>query len=135
MKILVVGFSVTGYGDPNFPETLANLCLGEKATQDWTVDYISLGGLSVDALSFLISGILKSKKPNVLVLEIATSWFSLCHKDAKLAEHLVSRILTQARSIISNIFFLNLYRQDLDDNDIVVEAIYKASLTQLDTDQ
>ena len=120
MKIKCIGFSVTGFGKPNFPTSLKDKL---KKFNDLDVKYMSIGGLSIDALSPL----LKTEKEHcdILILEITTSWFSLRKKNEAEAEHYIRDIHHAAKILAKRVIYLNLYRKDICDKDIVVNAINK----------
>jgi lysophospholipase L1-like esterase len=120
-NIKCIGFSVTGYGSPSYPQRLQKVF--EDNGANVSVTYAALGGLSIDALPYLLPLAMKGEAPNLVVLEIATSWFSLQSKDINLASKYVKCIVDYFESLAIPIAFLNLYRRDLDDQDIVVSAI------------
>ena len=131
MKILLLGFSAIGYGTPSIPERLSQLLAENQETKNFEAEYVSLGGLAVDGLSYLIDSILRVKRPDILILEIATSWFSLCHTNQELSDQLVASIVSQSLNQVQCIYFLNLYRRDLSDNDLVVSSIAKVAARML----
>ncbi len=128
-NINIIGFSLTGYGS----EKSIGKFLEAKIRHDFAwhgcVREISYGGLAIDSLSGLLAGACRTVHAGDLVLlEIATSYYSLhghSLEQARLfvlsmANYLASRKDCQAA-------FLNLYRQDLNDKDFVVQAIAEAS--------
>ena len=79
MKIKCIGFSVTGYGEFPYSMMLKEKLFDIGISAD--VSYASVGGLSVDALGYLLDAMIGSDAPDVIVLEIATSWFSIIRKN------------------------------------------------------
>jgi hypothetical protein len=125
--INIIGFSLTGYGDPSSGKLLEDaLC---AAGWTGTVREISYGGLSINALAGLIQLAAKPIQPSdIVVLELATSFFSLHKYTLDQARPLVFAIANHfARSGSQRVLFLNLFRADLDDEDCVVRAISEAS--------
>ena len=122
LNIKCIGFSVTGYGDPPYPLLLQEK-LKSKIGVDVSVDYASVGGLSIDALPYLAGKFLTNARVNILVIEIATSWISLHLDDEGYAENLICQSLASFSKFADNIIFLNLYRKDISDFDMVVRAI------------
>lgn len=121
LKIKCVGFSVTGYGDPCYPILMEN-CF--KANGDNVkVSYSAVGGLSIDALPYLLKIFVKKDEVDLVILEIATSWFSLHRTCQEQANEYIKMIVDYLESIQVKIMFLNLYRKDLNDCDSVVRAI------------
>jgi hypothetical protein len=122
-QITIVGFSLTGYGNPSFGAFLQSKL---RAT-GWSgsVKEISYGGLSINALSGLLEAELALLTSNgLLILELSTSFYSLHKYTVQDAIPFVSAIAKLALESSQRMFcFLNLYRHDLDDNDCVVEAI------------
>lgn len=126
--INIIGFSLTGYGEPSYGKLLEDaLC---AAGWSGNVREISYGGLSINALAGLISLAAKPiQYPDVVGLELATSFFSLHNYTLDQARPLVFAIANHfARSGTQRVFFLNLFRADLDDEDCVVRAIREASI-------
>ena len=121
MKIKCIGFSVTGYGDPSYSVALSDL-FKENGT-DVNVSYSSVGGLSIDALPYMLPFMVHEGEADLVVLEITTSWFSLVRKNIQEAIYYIQLILGYFENIETNIIFLNLYRKDIDDFDIVRQAI------------
>ena len=121
MKINCLGFSVTGYGDPSYPASLQNRFDAENMFHQ--VSYTSLGGLSIDALPFLMATMFDDHHFDVVVLELATSWFSLQKKRSEDARDYLLSIIGYLEKKNIDVVFLHLYRRDIDDNDLVVQAI------------
>jgi hypothetical protein len=121
VKIKCIGFSVTGYGEPSYP-----IAISQRLTEiGWNADvsYNSIGGLSIDSLPFLLKSFVKKGEADLVVLELATSWFSLIHTNVNSALKYINIIISYCESIGVKIIFLNLYRKNINDEDIVVEAI------------
>lgn len=124
----VIGFSLTGFGDAT---SFGKLLEADLRQHGWAgvVREISYGGLSINALAALTPmAAAPVQVGDIVALELATSFFSQ-HKyslDAArplvfaIAEYFVSRGAQR-------VFFLDLFRADLDDNDCVVQAIREAS--------
>jgi hypothetical protein len=121
IKIKCIGFSVTGYGDPSYPKSIESHL--NSASFNCSVSYSSVGGLSIDALPYLLRHLIKDGESDLVILELATSWFSLIRKNIEEAMQYLQLIIDYCESIKTRIVFLNLYRKDLNDNDIVVQAI------------
>lgn len=121
LKIKCIGFSVTGFGNPSYPIAMEN-CF-KKAEEQVAVSYSSVGGLSIDALPYLLKTIVKKDEVDLVVIEIATSWFSFVRTHQEEANNYIKLIISYLESIHVRIIFLNLYRKDTIDNDIVVQAI------------
>ena len=121
MKIKIIGFSVTGFGKPSFPVVLQTKF--DENRIDNQVSYTSLGGLSIDSLPFLMDTIMGNDAYDVAVLELTTSWFSKFHSDIKYAHGFLEYIVNYLCSKNIEVVFLNLYRRDIDDNDVVVRVI------------
>jgi len=122
LKIKCIGFSVTGFGDPSYPIAMANYF--KKNGNAVEVSYSSVGGLSIDALPYLLKTIVKKGDVDLVILEISTSWFSFIRTHQEEANNYIKLIINYLESINVKIIFLNLYRKDTDDNDIVVQAIH-----------
>ena len=122
VKIKCIGFSVTGYGNPSYPIAMENYFKKSGATVH--VSYSSVGGLSIDALPYLLKTIVKKGDVDLIILEITTSWFSFVRTHQEEANNYIKLIINYLESIDVKIVFLNLYRKDTDDNDIVVQAIH-----------
>lgn len=127
MRIKCIGFSVTGYGDPSYSIVLKSKL--EELGLAAEVSYASVGGLSIDALPFLLPSMVNNESFDLVVLEVATSWFSLVRKNQSEADAYLDMIVNYLRSINTSIVFLNLYRKDIADDDLVVNAINKYSKT------
>jgi hypothetical protein len=123
MRIKCIGFSVTGYGDPSYSIVLKSKL--EELGLTAEVSYASVGGLSIDALPFLLPSMVNNESFDLVVLEVATSWFSLVRKNQSEADAYLDMIVNYLRSINTSIVFLNLYRKDIADDDLVVNAINK----------
>ena len=121
VKIKCIGFSVTGYGDPPYPIAMENYF--KESGNTVQVSYSSVGGLSIDALPYLLKTIVKKGDVDLIILEITTSWFSFIRTHQEEANNYIKLIINYLESIDVKIVFLNLYRKDTDDNDIVVQAI------------
>ena len=122
LKIKCIGFSVTGYGDPSYPIAMENYF--KKSGNSVQVSYSSVGGLSIDALPYLLKTIVRMGDVDLVILEITTSWFSFVRTHQEEANNYIKLIINYLESIDVKIVFLNLYRKDTDDNDIVVQAIH-----------
>jgi len=122
LKIKCIGFSVTGYGDPSYPVAMENNF--KKIGNTVHVSYSSVGGLSIDALPYLLKLIIKKGDVDLVILEITTSWFSLVRTHQEEANNYIKLVINYLESIDVKIVFLNLYRKDTDDNDVVVRAIH-----------
>jgi len=122
LKIKCIGFSVTGFGDPSYPFAMENFF--KKSGNSVEVSYSSVGGLSIDALPYLLKTIVKKDEVDLVILEITTSWFSFVRTHQEEANNYIKLIINYLESINVKIIFLNLYRKDTDDNDIVVQAIH-----------
>jgi hypothetical protein len=123
IKIKCIGFSVTGYGDPSYPIAMDRYFKSLNHAID--VSYTSIGGLSIDALPYLLNKIVKKGDVDLVVLEIATSWFSFVRTGQEEADAYLQLIIQYLESIEVRIIFINLYRKDTSDHDIVVEGIKK----------
>jgi hypothetical protein len=121
IKIKCIGFSVTGYGNPSYPNEME--VYFRKKNIDVNVSYFSADGLSIDALPYLIKGVIKKGDIDLVILEITTSWFSHVRKLQEEANNYLRLIIGYLESIETRIIFLNLYRENNDDNDFVVQAI------------
>ncbi len=126
IKIKCIGFSVTGYGDPSYPVAMENYFKKNGNTVE--VSYSSVGGLSIDALPYLLKTIVKQGDADLVILEITTSWFSYVRTKQEEANSYLRLIINYLESIEVRIIFLNLYRKDTDDNDVVVRAIQQLAL-------
>lgn len=122
LKIKCIGFSVTGFGDPSYPIAMENYF--KKSGNTVEVSYSSVGGLSIDALPYLLKTIVKKGDVDLVILEITTSWFSFVRTHQEEANNYIKLVINYLESIDVKIVFLNLYRKDTDDNDIVVQAIH-----------
>lgn len=123
-NVKILGFSFTGYGNEasfgKLFESLWNSGGGEKVN----VLDISYGGLSINALSGLIGGALKDcVSGDVVCLEVATSFYSQQAHTVEDAKKFILYLIDYLATRNINFFFLNLYRDDLNDNDCVVQAI------------
>lgn len=125
IKIKCVGFSVTGYGEPSYPIAISHRL--KELGIDAEVTYNSIGGLSIDSLPFLLKSFIKKGEADLVVLELATSWFSLIHTNINSAIKYLNLIISYLENIETKIVFLNLYRKNIDDEDIVVQAIKSLS--------
>jgi hypothetical protein len=125
IKIKCIGFSVTGYGEPAYPIVISQRL--KELGVDAEVSYNSIGGLSIDSLPFLLKSFVKKGDADLVVLELATSWFSLIHTNINSAIKYINLITSYLESIETRIIFLNLYRENINDEDIVVEAIKSIS--------
>lgn len=119
---MCVGFSVTGFGEPSYPILLKDK-IKKKHGNDCNVEYSSVGGLSVNALPFLAHDLCPKTGYDILFLEIATSWISLHFDDEELAFSCINSSLSFFQKCAKKIVFLNLYRRDILDDDMVVRAI------------
>jgi hypothetical protein len=120
-KIKCIGFSVTSYGSPPYPLVL-NQRLNDAGFEA-EVSYHATGGLSIDSLPYLLSGFVKQGEADLVIFEITTSWFSLVHSNLNSAIKFVHALTSYCESIGVKIIFLNLYRKNIDDRDVVVNAI------------
>jgi hypothetical protein len=123
-KIRCIGFSVTGFGEPSYPEVMQSYFYANGPSID--VSFCKLSGLSIDALPYLMSSIIR-KEDNIdlVILEITTSWFSLYKKGVNEADPYIDLIVNYIQSIGASILFLNLYRKELSDFCNVVSGINK----------
>lgn len=119
-----LGFSFTGYGNErSFGKIFESLWNANNDIKV-NVDDISYGGLSINALSGLINGVLKNvNSDDIICLEIATSFYSQQAYTVEDAKIFVLYLIDYLSSRQINFFFLNLYRYHLDDDDCVVQAI------------
>jgi hypothetical protein len=124
MKIKCVGFSVTEYGDPCYPVLLDKI-LKQRFGNDYSVEYSSLGGLSIDSLPYILNEKVLDTSYDLLIFEIATSNISLYRNNYYEAIKNIKAIISIAKQYSKKILFLNLYRRDIDDLDLVVKAILK----------
>lgn len=122
-SINILGFSLTGYGEPSF----GNIIESSLRSAGWQgcVREISYGGLSINALAGLIQLAIKPiSSLDIIALELATSFFSLHNYTYEQALPLVKFIANHlVETGTRKIFFLNLFRPDLNDDDCVVLAI------------
>lgn len=125
-KIKCIGFSVTSYGSPPYP-VLLNQQLND-AGFDSEVSYHATGGLSIDSLPYLMNGFVKDGEADLIIFEITTSWFSLIHSNVNAAIKFVRALVAYCENMGVRIIFLNLYRKNIDDRDIVVQAIEELCL-------
>ena len=125
LKIKCIGFSVTGYGEPCYPEAMGKQF--KEANFPVSISYSSVGGLSIDALPYLLSSIVKEGDVDLVILEIATSWFSYVRTHKEESDAYIDLIINYLESINVKVLFLNLYRKDIDDNDLVVQSIRAAA--------
>ena len=125
LKIKCIGFSVTGYGEPPFPDVMNDIFKSKSVNAE--VTHSSVGGLSIDSLPYALGLVLKRGQADLVILEIATSWYGFVRKDLVEAVSYIKLIIDYLENIQVRIIFLNLYRRDINDNDIVVEAINIAS--------
>lgn len=122
--INIIGFSFTGYGgETSFGALLANTL----TSRGWSgvVREVSYGGLSVNALAGLIGNATERiAYGDVVGLEIATSFYS---QHGYKVENAIPYVFHITRRLLAEkgrkLFFLNLFRRDLDDQDCVVQAI------------
>ena len=121
LKIKCIGFSVTTFGKPNYPQAMQRYFDDRGVKVE--VTYASVGGLSIDALPYLLEKILQKNQTDLVILEIATSWFSLVRKNISEAVAYIELIVKYIESMNSSIIFLNMYRKDIEDEDNVVKAI------------
>ncbi len=125
LRIKCIGFSVTTFGKPNYAQAMQKYfderCVGVEMT------HASVGGLSVDALPYLLESIIKRDQADLVILEVATSWFSLVRKNEVEADGYIGLIVQYLESIGVAILFLNMYRKDIEDEDIIVKSIKKYS--------
>jgi hypothetical protein len=122
VKIKCIGFSVTGYGNPTYSIAMENIF--KQRGHNVEVTFTAVGGLSIDALPYLLKTIVKKGDVDLVILEIATSWFSFIRTHQEEADNYIKLIINYFESIGVKLIFLNLYRKDTDDNDIVVQAIH-----------
>lgn len=122
INIKCIGFSVTAYMDDSYPIDLQRK-LDLVGDDKFSVSYVSLGGLSIDSMPYLMDKMVKNGQDQIIVLEIATSWYSLFRSDFNKALESIKEIVNFIEIAGSKIIFLNLYRKDIDDKDIVVRAI------------
>lgn len=122
INIKCIGFSVTAYMDDSYPIDLQRR-LDVIGDNKFSVSYISLGGLSIDSMPFLMDKLIDDERDQIIIFELATSWYSLFRSDFNIAYKLIKEIVNYAELTASEIIFLNLYRKDLDDQDIVIKAI------------
>ena len=120
-KIKCIGFSVTSYGSPPYPVVLNQQLTDAGFETD--VSYHATGGLSIDSLPYLLSSFVKKGEADLIIFEIATSWFSLRHTNLSSALKFVNALIAYCEKIGVRIIFLNLYRKNVDDHDVVVQAI------------
>jgi lysophospholipase L1-like esterase len=123
LRIKCIGFSVTTFGKPNYTQVMQNYF--DERGVNVEVTHGSVGGLSVDSLPYLLESILKKDQADLVILEIATSWFSLIRKNENEADKYLELIVNYIESMNSSILFLNMYRKDIDDNDIIIRSINK----------
>lgn len=70
-----------------------------------------------------MSSFVKKGEADLIIFEIATSWFSLRHTNLSSALKFVNALIAYCEKIGVRIIFLNLYRKNIDDHDVVVQAI------------
>ena len=123
MRIKCIGFSVIGYGSPSIPVTMNNY-FKMMGRSDILVDGIALGGLSIEPLAHIIKTLIKKGDADLIILEITTSAYSKTRKSSfEEAKNYIQSIVSYITSLEIKIIFLNLFRLDIDDNDLVVQAI------------
>lgn len=120
LRIKCIGFSVTGYGKPAYHEVLETKF--NENGYSVQVSHHALGGLSIDALSYMMSHFVAKGDADLVILEVATSWFSLRRKKEHAVFYL-SLILQYLKDIKVNVMFLNLFRKNIEDEDIIVSSI------------
>lgn len=125
MKITIIGFSVTGFGEPSFIDLLRDQF--KQSQHNIQIEFASFGGLSIDSLPFAIKGLVDLQNTDLVILEITTSWWNRSSPTLELTEKYLNLIIDQVQSEVPNISFLNLYREDTKDCDMVVDAIELAS--------
>jgi hypothetical protein len=96
----------------------------EKNNMPFEASYVAIGGLSIDAVPYLLPQMIQLDD-EIVILEIATSWFSLTKKTQEQADFYLKLIVDLIQSRGLKLIFLNLYRRDIDDEDVVVKAISK----------
>lgn len=128
-NINIIGFSLTGYGNEGSIGKLLEARLQRDSGWQGCLREISYGGLAIDSLSGLLAGACGSVQAGDLVLlEIATSYYSLHgHSLDQARPFVLSMANYLARRQDCLVAFMNLYRQDLQDKDCVVQAIEEAS--------
>jgi hypothetical protein len=122
INIKCIGFSVTAYMDDSYPIDLQRK-LDLFGNDKFSVSYVSLGGLSIDSMPYLMDKLVNDNQEKIIILELATSWYSLFRSDFNIALKSIQAIVNFVEMAASKIIFLNLYRKDIDDKDIVVRAI------------
>ena len=122
INIKCIGFSVTAYMDDSYPIYLQKK-LDLVGNNEFLVSYVSLGGLSIDSMPYLMNKMVNNNREQIIVLELATSWYSLFRSDFNNALESIKEIVNFVEMAGSKIIFLNLYRKDIDDDDIVVRVI------------
>lgn len=123
LKIKCIGFSVTTFGKPNYSQAMQKYF--DERSIGVEVSHASVGGLSIDSLPYLLESIIKKDQTDLVILEIATSWFSLIRNNENEAEKYLDLIVKYIEGMNSSILFLNLYRNDIGDNDNVIKGIEK----------
>jgi hypothetical protein len=121
IRIRCVGFSVTCFGEPPYPIKISEQLLSNSINA--TITYSAAGGLSIDSMPYFLRMALKSGEADIVVLEIATSWYSLIESDLENAVINLKKIIDYLESLKVKIIFLNLFRRDIKDDDIVTNAI------------
>lgn len=88
MKILVFGFSVTAEKD-GFVERAVARCAIEN--REYEITKVGIGGMQPFYSRHLVENIVAERKPDALILEIATATYRLIKRtDAQIAEHVAT---------------------------------------------
>lgn len=123
MKIHFIGFSVSHYGEISYPLAYQKIATEKGVSVDVSIS--AFGGLSIDFLSYSLDYLVDSVDSDLVVLEVATSYYSLENNNFDNAFCNIKAIIDKLALKNKKCIFLNLYRRDISDNDIVIQAINK----------
>lgn len=108
--ILVVGFSVTA-DTPGYVEAAARL---PQVSDCSRLEKIGIGGIHLPQLKFLMPGLLEEHRPDLVILEIATSAIRMSRQWMAVYGDLLDDLLDCCRARGVGIAILDLPRHDVD---------------------
>jgi hypothetical protein len=120
LNVHFFGFSVTRFGNPSYPVHLAKRFSDNGCRFNLT--FSALGGVSLECVPFIVDH-LKQHKPDILVLEVATSHYSMRKRDVNSTIEILHKVLDSVSSFCNQVFFLLLPRTDFVDGCTVPEAL------------
>jgi hypothetical protein len=118
-SVVFFGFSVTRYGNPPYPVRLKEM-LAEKGITDFDIFHAALGGVELGCVPF-ITDHLEKLKPDIIIFEIATSFYSMSSKNLEDTKEIIIRILQNSSLFCKQIDFLLLPRNDIP-KDCTIES-------------